>query len=268
MRLLGGEANQKNFKVYNDNGHRAAANEAIFPIIKQDINTNKFSLVGTGFFISQTGLLLTAKHVLEDVILNGKSQGPIGIIHILPNNHYFIRTIMKGFWFEHSDIAAAQLDQPVHKQSKKLLCNKILKLSISKLNVNDYVFTFAYPASEILKVGNSQKFIIKPDIYEGKLIKEHPFGRDKVMLPNPCWQTDIFIHKGASGGPVFNKRGSVIGINSTSLNIAPNCSHISTIANALSLEVEVSGQKINDNNKTKFTLKQLGEIGIICIERD
>lgn len=266
MSLLGGETNQKHFKAYDGNGVEAHAQEAIFPIIKQNIQTKQFSLLGTGFFISQTGLLMTAKHVLQDVITNKKADRPIGIIHVLPNNQYILRSIVKGFWFERSDVAVAQLDQPVHKKTKDVLQNKKLKLSTSKLLIDDIVFTFAYPASEFSMEDSSQKLVLCPSFYEGKLIKHFAAGRDRTMLPNPCWQTDIYIHGGASGGPVFNSKGAVIGINSTSLNIAPNCSHISTIEHALT--IEISGLKINGNTQTKFSLKELGKLQIISIDNN
>lgn len=265
MSLLGGEASQEHFKAYDSNGLSADAKEAIFPIIKQNIHTNQFSLVGTGFFISPTGLLMTAKHVLQDVISNHKAVEPIGILHFLSNDEYKIRSITRGFWSKHSDVAVAQLDQPVHKETKAILHNKLLKLSTSKSLINDIVFTFAYPASEFSMEGSSQKLVFCPSFYEGKLIKYFPRGRDRTMLPNPCWQTNIYIHGGASGGPVFNSKGAVIGINSTSLNIAPDCSHISTIEHALSLEI--SGLKINGNAQTKFSLRELGKLRIISIDR-
>lgn len=266
MSLLGGEANQEYFKAYDGNGLSTDAGEAIFPIIKQNIQTNQFSLVGTGFFITSTSLLMTAKHVLQDVISDQKAVGPIGMLHFLPNNEYKIRSITQGFWFEHSDVAVAQLDQLVHKETKAVLHNKLLKLSTSKPLINDIVFTFAYPGSEFSMEDSSQKLVLCPSFYEGKLIKYFPRGRDRTMLPNPCWQTDIYIYGGASGGPVFNSKGAVIGINSTSLNIAPNCSHISTIEHALS--IEVSGLKINGNARTKFSLKELGELRIISIDQN
>ena len=266
MSLLGGEANQEHFKAYDSVGLPADAKEAIFPIIKQDIHTNQFSLVGTGFFISSTGLLMTAKHVLQDVISNQKAVGPIGILHCLPNNEYKMRSITRGFWSRHSDVAVAQLDQPVHKETKAVLQNKLLKLSTSKPSINDIVFTFVYPASEFSKEDSSQKIVLCPSFYEGKLIESFPKGRDRTMLPNPCWRTDIYIHGGASGGPVFNSKGFVIGINSTSLNIAPNCSHISTIEHALS--IEVSRLRINRTAQTSFSLKELGNLRIISIDNN
>lgn len=35
------------------------------------------------------------------------------------------------------------------------------------------------------------------------------------MMPGPCAQTSMYIHGGASGGPVFDSSGEVFAINST-----------------------------------------------------
>lgn len=49
------------------------------------------------------------------------------------------------------------------------------------------------------------------------------------MLPSPCVRTNMHIYGGVSGGPVFNSKGKVIGINSTSHFGETNLSFVSLI---------------------------------------
>jgi hypothetical protein len=61
-----GEADLGRFAVIDGTGTPADPTEAIVPILK-DIN-GYVQLIGTGFFITNTGLIATAKHVLMDVL--------------------------------------------------------------------------------------------------------------------------------------------------------------------------------------------------------
>lgn len=263
MKTLNGTSNPNEFKAYSENGTIADPTEAIFPIIKQDMCSGSFSFVGTGFFVSWQGLIITAKHVLRDVISKERVNSPIGICQFLPNDEYILRNIKKGFWFDKSDVAVAVLDQPTHKTSKELLKNKVLKISLEKCAQGDPVFTFAYPDSEISENEKKQTMEFAHAFFAGELQEEYPEGRDQGMLPNPCWRCNIHIHKGASGGPVFNASGKVIGINSTSFSNDPSCSFVSTLSHIIDLkirDIKIEGYKKND-----FTLKELSEIGMVHI---
>lgn len=261
MKSLKGASNTKDFLGCSGNRTIAEPTESIFPIIKQDRSSKKFSVVGTGFFISWQGLIMTAKHVLKDAIKKRKVNDPIGICQFLPNNKYIIRHIVKGYWSEGSDVAVARLEVSTHKTTNEPLTNKTLKMSLEKCAQGDPVHTFAYPASYITVSKKMQEMSYIGAFYEGELQEEFPNGREKGMLPNPCWRCSIHIHGGASGGPVFNARGKVIGINSTSFINDPSCAFISTLSHIMNLkisDINVEGYKKND-----FTLKELAEIGIV-----
>ena len=101
-----------------------------------------------------------------------------------------------------------------HNRSGLPLKNKLLELTPSIPHIGQRVYTYAYPNNEI-KHGKIQEIYLYPDFFDGSIQKIYQNGRDSVMLPGACVQTSMFIHGGASGGPVFDSLGKVFGVNST-----------------------------------------------------
>lgn len=234
---LAGEINNKGYRAVTDTGKIAKLSEAVAPILAQDIENYQFRFVGTGFFIGCEGLMITAKHVLDDVRPGGEVIGPIGVCHMMEDDKFYLRNIKRSFEYPNSDITIVVLDQPKHKVTGETLKNKVVTLSFDDCRAGDDVCTFAYPKSVVQSDGEKHLMKFSPAFFEGKLVKEYPDGRDKTMLPNPCWQTDMHIHGGASGGPVFNSQGHVVGINSTSFTVDTSCSFISTIYHIMNLKI-------------------------------
>lgn len=258
---LPGEAIANKYCAFTDTGKAVKPSEAIAPIIAQDLKSNQFRIIGTGFFVGHQGIMVTAKHVLDDVRPNGKVNGPIGVCHMLENDTYILRNIKQSFEYPDSDVAVVVLDQPKHKQTGHILTNKAVHLSFNDCSIGDDVCTFAYPKSVVQSDGVKHIMHFSSTFFEGKLVKEFPNGRDKGMLPNPCWQTNMHIHGGASGGPVFNKQGHVIGINSTSLTIDTSCSFISTISHIRDLSIR--NISLNGSKAKDYSFEQLIKLGVI-----
>lgn len=261
QKLLSGESDIRKFIAKTNQGVFVDPTEAIVPVILQHLESGQFKFVGTAFFIMMNGLIVTAKHVLDEVRENGQVFGPIGIIQFFGKNKYCMRNIKKSYEYPNSDVALALLDQPKHKITGKPILNKVLSLSLSGANTGDSVFTYAYPKTLVEVENKKHIFRIASSIYEGRLIAEFPDGRDSALLPNPCWQTDIHIHGGASGGPVFNKDGHVIGINSTSFSSDPSCSFISTLSHIQNLRMQ--GISFSNSNLVDPTVRELIDAGLI-----
>ena len=99
-----------------------------------------------------------------------------------------------------------------------------------------------------LKINNEIKWAY------GIVRKYYPNGRDSYLLPGPCVETSMTLEAGLSGGPVINKNGQIIGVNSTSFTGQEKdisyFTPINPIAN-ISFETESEGKK------TKTTLLNL-----------
>jgi len=195
-------------------------------------------LLGTGFFITTTGLFVTARHVLLDTFdSHGVERYPIGIVQILPEGLYIQRPILRCTSHRKADVAVGVAAPMKRKQDGKPLINPVLTLTFVPPDLDARVVTFAYPkhANEILD--NAQIISLMPTWYDGDVKEYYPTGRDRVLLPAPCYRTSIIIHGGASGGPVFSRSGCVFGVNSTGID-GTDISFVSRINEIFSLTIE------------------------------
>ncbi len=194
-------------------GDPTTMHETVFPIVSQKPDGTLVP-IGTGFFIGQNGLFVTAAHVVRDVLDDRKqATAPFGLLHIYSDQSYVIRPITRATYHETADVAVG-FAAPVVSEAKGALQNTILTLSRSRPRVGDTIHTYAFPRTRV-EPGTRQTVHLTPGSYAGTIVEEFPDGRDSVLLPGPCYQTTMVIHGGASGGPVFNQNGCVIGINST-----------------------------------------------------
>ncbi len=240
-------------------GKIRSPNEVIFPILKQ-MEDNNWRLIGTGFFITRHGIFLTAKHVLRDVLDNNSNEQthPIVALLFISETSFQIRRITKGFLNVPGDIAAGIITNT--DESGKLLGNGFYGLSRTPLSKGDKIHTYAYP--ETMHDDNN-KINFRSRYYDGLIEEYLPRGRDSSMLPNACYQTNMQILPGASGAPVFNSSGNVIGINSTGFNdsIPPYTSFISCITDAFGIILE--GITLPCGNKEYCTIEELCSLGYV-----
>ena len=110
-KVLKGVAPKGAYYAKDGNGNDADPKHTIFPIIKRDAN-GSISLIGTGFFIAENGVFLTAKRVLLDVIdRNGVQTHQIALVQFMGGS-YVLRPILKCTSHEIADISvgiAAQM---------------------------------------------------------------------------------------------------------------------------------------------------------------
>ena len=133
--------------------------------------------LGSGFFVSDDGLILTNAHVVEgvkevDVVLNDGS-------------------VLKGRVVEQGrdgvDVALVQIDR---KKTPKLSL-----AGFSDLRVGSWVASIGHGSGLIWSLNTG----IVPNIY--------PSGHSK-----PIFQTQIPLNPGSSGGPILDRDGRVVGI--------------------------------------------------------
>lgn len=232
-------------------GNIVSPEEAIFPIMKE-IDKENWEIIGTDFYLTPNGVIATARHVLADVIneIRNKQKHTVFLAHFYEGNKWLARHITQAILANDADVALGLPAEFKHNRTGKLLRSKVLTLTTKIARTGDRITTYAYPKS-YTKRKEVQLF---SDYYEGKVVKYHPNGRDRVIMPSACYQTSINILPGASGGPVFSPDGHVIGINSTSFNGQPDISFVSCISRLLRLSIPINGNDhtIEDLSKKNF----------------
>ena len=117
---------------------------------------------------------------------------------------------------------------------------------------------FGYSKTKKLTDNNLHTFTFRGTWAEGNVNDYHIQGFS--MLKNKCYQTDMRIDSGCSGGPVF-KQGYVVGINSTSFEISHEDNPISFIT-----PVEyLLDLQLRFENET-FSIRNMIQNGIVVAE--
>jgi len=221
----------------------------IFPIIKAlyyPDGTETHKLVGTGFFLDEIGTFLSARHVfqgegsaldLEDA--NGFAlycAHAVNLERKLVVRHIDVESIKTR---NDSDIAAGKVEMNQFGQPNEAISRKEMEktshlnfVSNEDVKEDTKIFTVAHP---LTKVEHTQpgrvNLSIESQAYEGKVTKHYPEKRDSGLLSWPCYETDMEIKGGASGGPVFisGSSGVVFAVNCTGTD--PHMfSHVTSLA--------------------------------------
>lgn len=151
-----------------------------------------------------------------------------------------------------------------HKVTGEPLYNKVLNLNPRRLYPGCPVWTYAYPGTTVLHNNTKNNIKISPKFYLGAVEEYYPTGRDRSMLPAPCYRTTITLHSASSGGPVFSPGGGIVGVNSSSFNGAENVSFISQIQDIFPLgvpEVVLPGE----NKPRRVTIQELININHVSV---
>lgn len=235
---LSGEAGSGRYSVKTGDGGEIDPSYAIFPVIRYD-SEGHVHILGTGFFISTNGLFVTARHVLMAPFDGkGRQQYPIGTIQFLRKGEsadYILRPILRCATHPVADLGVG-VAAPLNRRDGTPLTNPVLTLDTEVHSVGERITTYAYPKHADVIEGDRQFINMAPTWYDGRIEAYWPNGRDK-MLPGPCYQTSIVIHKGASGGPVFSRNGSVLGVNTTGYD-GTDLSFVSRIHEILELSID------------------------------
>ena len=257
--MLGGEAEKGSYELADGNRNIVSGIDAIFPILKK-IKSSEWELIGTGFFITENGIFVSAKHVFMEAMDRDRKQTyPIFIVQRLPNNKFIQRNVRYCSTHDVADVGIGVLDQLKFDATGELVKNKIVTLAPVPPDIGETIVTFAYPRHIKTIEDDGFSFLFLPDFYDGKLEEYYPNGRDQVKMPAPCYRTTINIHGGASGGPVFGPSGHVFGVNSTSFSSATDISFVSRINEILSLRVnDVRLYRSKPGSTTIFELAKRG----------
>lgn len=272
------------FKPYPGTRKELDLLTGIAPVFRLDLSSGEVELIGTGFWVTKKGHLLTAWHVVEENIgPDGVDSGPIFAVQTFSDRSVAIRNFSKtdkhpGFDLALSETVAA----PPHVERP----TSPIAMSLDDPHIDEPVFSFAVAAYDQAFEGEMlpgmTTAVFSGELSSDPLTKWAPikfavrlsFGkittifekmRDRVMLPFPCIQTDIPIYGGNSGGPVFDVRGRICAINCTSFGGNDIAFHI-PVQGVLHLRTRVQSLGIEDSSRKQRSILELAASGDILFD--
>jgi Trypsin-like peptidase domain len=218
---LGGEAdpNSWHFQRSDQEGPLPNPIGHTFPILTHN-PLGVWELVGTGFYISGDGLFVTARHVVDHVLSDGKQIAPLVIVQphsdtgLFGPSQVLFRPIMQCWLGDPADVALGVAATATNNQTGEILRHWSWPLSWSIPADGERVGTYAFPRHKMSLDGRSLHF--HPELYRGTVLRTGKF-RDRSMVPFPYLEVDCRIHGAASGGPIAQVGGRVVGVNCTEL---------------------------------------------------
>lgn len=151
---------------------------------------------GTGVIVSADGKILTNDHVLATA-----SDADISV-ELADGTRHKIRTIYRD---ERYDLALVQLDPPRSGM-------RAATFEETSPRPGEWVMAMGHPRA----LGNT----VTVGVISGLGRTHREIGAPADLLPGGVWhflQTDVSINPGSSGGPLFNARGNVVGLNTAVL---------------------------------------------------
>lgn len=166
----------------------------MFPVTHNDRGSVKSGVKtsGSGFFISKDGYIATNAHVID-----GAKNISVSISNEIGTYKYSAKTILSD---SKNDVALLKIDDEKFKG-----LSSIPYTIMEKADVGEKVFTIGYPLNDIM--GNNYK------VTDG-IISAKSGIEDDVRF----YQITVPLQPGNSGGPLFNDKGSIIGLTTARLN--------------------------------------------------
>ncbi len=248
---------------------------AIAPVFRIDLDSGEAKLIGTGFWVTDAGHLVTAWHVIdENIDANGVDCDPIIAIQTFADRSIAARNFSKTDKHPRFDLA---LSETVAASSSARRQTTPISMTLDELKVGDQVFSFAVLShdqvfeNEALEGHTAHRFsgeLSTPGLQNfvpvefavrlspGYVSEIFESMRDKVMLPFPCIQTDVPIYGGNSGGPLFDIRGRICAVNCTSFGGSDISFHV-PIEGVLELRTRAESLGLQGSLRRNFSLIEL-----------
>lgn len=179
-----------------DNAGKATQDRFIkmYPSAKEVVSSSKENskASGSGFFVSENGIIATNAHVIADA-----ERIEVSVSNERGLSTYNAKVILMD---GKNDVALLQIDDQKFQE-----LSSIPYSIVENSAVGSKVFTIGYPLNDVM--GSNYK------VTDG-IISSLSGISDDVRY----YQISVPIQPGNSGGPLFNKDGNIIGITSARLN--------------------------------------------------
>jgi S1-C subfamily serine protease len=201
-------------------------------------------LHGTTFFLNGLGIFVTARHVFTNEL---KDDIDIFVLQNLSTKQFVARKVTHLSIHPTADIAIGQLGaalDPMTAAPVNFETAPNCRVSFAILKNGTELSGFGYSKTGKAIDGNLTTFTFNGTWAKGTIEDFHQNGFS--MLENSCYQTNMEMNSGCSGGPVFSD-GCVVGINSTSFDKTDDTSPLSfitPIAYVLPLQVDINDELI------------------------
>jgi S1-C subfamily serine protease len=146
--------------------------------------------------------------------------------------------------YKKADIGVAQADNFLDTHPNAPLMNLRPRLSTELPPEGSRVVTYGYPENEVLDFNDPEAVpVISGDFFRGGYLRFVP-QPENPSLRFPYIETSIDLRPGTSGGPVFDAKGRVIGVNSRSWNFrgaeheGDSLSYIVPVGNILDVDID------------------------------
>jgi hypothetical protein len=145
------------------------------------------------------------------------------------------------------DIALLSLAEPKEYPEEFVQHAFVPDFKIPKVGTEIFVVGYRRPRVEkcVINGKAAQRCDPRTTTSKGRILDVYPKGRDKCMMPWPCFRTDAAFDDGMSGGPVFDATtGKVIGLVCSSMDSAipddplPDTSYASLLYPILAMEIK------------------------------
>jgi len=201
---------------------------------------------------------------VEDVFdKKGRQKSGLSLLQLTADHKFYVRQVFAFSCHALADVAIGVCAPMEHKRTREPLYNKVLTIDPCRLYPGCPVWTYAYPGTTVVH-GDRQDIRISPNFYVGEVAEYYENGRDRSMLPAPCYRTTITLHAASSGGPVFGPSSAVVGVNSSSFWGTEDVSFISRILDILPLGIP-GVKMLDEEDRRRVTIQELIEINHVAV---
>jgi hypothetical protein len=172
---------------------------------------------GSGVMVGP-GLALCAKHVLYEHDYYSKLQrGDATLVAQAPlqDSGMQLWTVLRTALVADSDLAVLSMSLTSRYPADRRFMTASLSTRMPALGEVLTVTGLSAAGDGTEEIASNTRIVITPQCQLGRVIDRYPNGRDG-RLPGPCLAVECAVPGGTSGGPVFDSRGYLVGLLSTS----------------------------------------------------